>query len=544
VRPLAISAALALCWLFFGIVALHDYGLGIDSPALFYAGDRSVFGLRHPGTPGVFDLNAPEPPGFQTPYGRNPAWDDPMHYPGLPGLVAAFSNQLFHVRLARLSDLDAHQLGLVLLHVIGLFFFTFYGCRLLGNLAGASAGVALALFPTAIEQAFTNPKDWPCALYYGAGVLAFGFAIRSGKGRHVLASAVLLGISLGAKANTGFAVVTILLYSPIAWFLLYRRQKPLPASFIAAFAAAPLVSFAVFFISWPWLYEGPLLTWVEHITDYVQFVTAFGHGVRPTFTVYPFKAIAVQSPPLILVCALAYALLGWRRVTRIERAAWWLLVCWLGVIVIRIAAPHSNFYDATRHFLEYVPALCAMAGAGASMMVGFVRARMPRLVHPATAAVAAACALTSLVLPVVLYHPYELAYFNFLVGGLGGAQRSHVLSEPPPQDRRARGTEGDYWFSSVRIADRDLSHLMKPGETIAWCGAWPWQIVQDWPVGTPPPPWATSDRSDYLLVGTRGCDSEIQELESDRFRRPLLIEERRGGGVIYRIYGPLYRWDS
>jgi hypothetical protein len=543
-RALLLSAGIALGWLVFGVASLGRYGIAIDSPALFYAGDRVVFALKHPRRAGVLDFGGAEPSGFHSDYGRQPAWDDPLHYPALPGIVGALTAEVFHARLGWLGNLDAHHLGLVLLHVFGIFCFTAYACLLLGNFSGVCAGVALALYPTAIEQAFTNPKDWPCALYYGAGMLAVGYAFISGRARHVLAAATLFGVSLGAKANAAFALLTIVLYAPLAWVLLYRGRERLSKKVIAAFAAAPLVSFSIFFVFWPWLYQGPASGWFRHLSDYVKFIAGFGRGSRMTFTLYPFKAVAVLSPPLVLLSATIYTILGGFRGTRQSAAVYWLHILWIGVVLGRIAAPGSNFYDGTRHFLEYIPALCSMAGAGAGLIARAAVTRFASLAKPWVVVPAAALALGSLILPVVRYHPYELAYFNVFAGGLGGAQRHQVLCQPPPQDYRACGTEGDYWFSSVREADRVLSHIVKPGQSVGWCGLWGWQFTLDWPKGAPAPAWGSIDGASYLLVVPRGCEATQQDLDANPLLRPLLFEARRGGGLIYRIYGPRYRWQS
>jgi hypothetical protein len=539
-----IAALISAAWLIGALGALRHYGVAIDAPALFYAGDRDLFGWTHPKQRDAFDLSAPDPEGFKSLYTRAPAWDDPMHYPAFPGIIAAVANDVFHEHLGWLDDLDAHHLGLVFLHTAGLFLFTLYACLLLGPWAGGCAGVFLALFPTAVGHAFNNPKDWPCALYYGAGMLAFGWAMVTASARQTWIAAVLFGVSMSAKANTAFALVSIVAFAPLGWLVLYHRHRRMPLRFVAAFLTAPFVTFGVFFWLWPWMHQGPASTWVHHLHDYVKFIAGFGHGARATWTLYPFKAVGVQTPPLVLGCAVLYALTGWITRSRLGFSVYCLHLCWMGVILGRIAMPHSNFYDATRHFLEYVPAMCSMAGAGAASMLRMLQRLWGRRIPRAAVVGLAAAGVASLMLPIVRYHPYEVSYFNFLSGGLGRAQKNHIFSVPPPQDGRVVDTEGDYWYSSVRMADRDLSYIMRPGQTVAWCGIYPWQLTLDWPLRAPQPRWAPIKDADYLIVVNRGCEALDADLKGPNPSRPLVIDERRGGGLIYRIYGPKYHWSS
>ena len=51
----------------------NNYGVTIDSPSLFYAGDRTLFWIRHPHVPGALNFRGPEPRGFETHFERHPA---------------------------------------------------------------------------------------------------------------------------------------------------------------------------------------------------------------------------------------------------------------------------------------------------------------------------------------------------------------------------------------------------------------------------------------------------------------------------------------
>ena len=143
-----------------------------------------------------------------------------------------------------------------------------------------------------------------------------------------------------------------------------------------------------------------------------------------------------------------------------------------GLPLVRAAAPGSNFYDANRHFLEYVPPLCVLAGIGAAEIAAWLPAVLARLTRrfPALARLrdrmpAGLAVVAGLVLlwPIAAYGPYETTYFNALIGGLGGAQRQALFYLPAYNSltNGANGTEGDYWWSATRPASRPRTRSIR-----------------------------------------------------------------------------------
>ncbi|HUB07196.1 MAG TPA: hypothetical protein VMB50_09345, partial [Myxococcales bacterium] len=101
------AALIALAWLVYGVATVSEHGMTLDETSIFYAGDRTLFFLTHPGVPGALDFVANhEPTGFTSRFARFPDFADPWHYPVLPGLIMAVTNWLFGARLG--SDIDGH----------------------------------------------------------------------------------------------------------------------------------------------------------------------------------------------------------------------------------------------------------------------------------------------------------------------------------------------------------------------------------------------------------------------------------------------------
>lgn len=529
---LAGALLIALGWLAYGAATVGQHGVTLDETSILYGGDRTLFFLTHPWVHDALAFDQPnDPAGFHCRFERFPDFADTWHYPAMPGVWMAASNAVFHDWLGWTDDIDGHHLGLLALHALGLFVLAIYACKLLGRRAGLSAAFLYALYPSIVGYAFNNPKDLPASDFYTAALLAAGSAFHHRRPRDLWASGVLVGLSLSSKLNGVFAIATLAL-----WLLLLRptRQELRAAGLFRPLCWLPAVAFAVFFLLWPWLWYGTPLTWAKHLFEYLRFYGTFSHSARASFTAFPFRAAGAMTPPLVL----GLAALGTVRLFRRDfalRPLRWLFLLWLGLPLLRVALPFSEFYDGNRHFIEYIGALCALAGLGAGWILE-ASARRWR----GSELVWASCFAAVLWQPLVAYRPFEGTYFNGFVGGLGGAQEEALFFMlSPPHDSRASGSEGDFWNSSLRGALSLAAHLLPPGAVLGTCGP---SVVNVRANLTAPPPFRVTSwrdgRADYLYFMGRECYCKQSDLRKAETERPVVARVTRGGGLIYEILGP------
>mgnify|MGYP001178310579 CR=1 FL=1 len=153
-----------------------------------------------------------------------------------------------------------------------------------------------------------------------------------------------------------------------------------------------------------------------------------------------------------------------------------------------------------------------------------------------------ALCLAALAWPIAEYAPYETTYFNAFIGGLRGAQQGEGLFSLEIADLRLKGTEGDYWFNSLRRGLEDIRPALRGGETIGLCGPSAVLARTNW--GNPQaPPFTDSwygepDRGDFVYVMPRGVFCEPALIERLQAGRPVLTRVERGGGLIYMVLGP------
>jgi hypothetical protein len=303
----------------------------------------------------------------------------------------------------------------------------------------------------------------------------------------------------------------------------------------AAYAAIPFLAVLVFVALWPWLWAGQALDFQHRLQFYADGMLRFSVSPRAALTDYPLRCLVFMSPPLLLALAGAGLATGWRGDAG-RKALYALLLIWIGLPLARIAVPHSMFYDANRHFLEYVPALCVLCGLGFAAALGWLGRLGDRRLRLAAVGGLAGSVLLALAIPIAVYHPYEVTYFNWLAGGLGGAQHDALLYVPG-EDWRSPGTEGDYWHASIRDFLSHVGPIVPPDQVISVCGTMYMQAIATW---TGPPLRYADRREDanYIYAAPREsfCSwADIRDLES---QRPVILRVMRDGGLIYEIMGP------
>ncbi len=416
--PHRIALIIALLWTAFAALTLSSFGLTSDPSSLFYAGDRHLFWLFHLNTPGALNFLAPDPPDFHSHFFRFPEQADPLHYPVFPGFVAAVVSALFSDKLGWMGAIDGHQFGLALLQAVNLYVFARYAMSLFGRTVGGSATLMMAFFPCILGHAINNAKDLPCTLLYGTVLMAGARGLLRRSPWELILCGLLAGVALDCKLNAVFALIAFVVWTPIGYLAWLRRERPsqgflttflavsygLPAAAVlltdfaptrpvlvvsalalagpmlvdmlrgqsrvswglaAAYASIPFIAVVTFIALWPWLWAGQALDFQQRLMFYANGMLRYSVSPRDTLTSYPLRCLVFMTPPLLLALAAGGLATAWRGdVSR--KALYALLLVWIGLPIARIAVPHSMFYDANRHFLEYVPALCVLCGLGFS----------------------------------------------------------------------------------------------------------------------------------------------------------------------------------
>lgn len=163
--------------------------------------------------------------------------------------------------------------------------------------------------------------------------------------------------------------------------------------------------------------------------------------------------IAITVPATLLVAAVAGLFWGMRRAGSGDRLPLFFLLLFATTPLMRLGPTPAH--DGVRLFLPCFPFLAAFAGSGVGGIGRALSRRLKRIPAAWTQALVLLAALGPAAWEAARIHPYELSYYNALVGGPRGAQ--------------SLGFELSYWFDAFtpRVL-ADLRKRLPPNAGIAY----------------------------------------------------------------------------
>jgi hypothetical protein len=194
---------------------------------------------------------------------------------------------------------------------------------------------------------------------------------------------------------------------------------------------------------------------------------------------------------------------------------------WIAVPIFRASLPSAQNFDGIRHFLEFLPAACLLAGYGAGQIAKYLAQWKPNY-RPIWRFIVAALLLTNLLIAHWVYHPYQYIYFNSLAGGLHGARTR--LNIPGATD---------YWAVSYRQGIKWLNdNAESEAKVSAPIAQWSFKLVA--------PLWMRPDlgyisrkRVDEYLAD--GDTVYLMYITREGFYTPLIRDCRENHSIEHRI---------
>ncbi|MBX9788179.1 MAG: hypothetical protein K2Y37_04630 [Pirellulales bacterium] len=413
--------------------------------------------------------------------------------------------------------------------------------------AAGGGAAATALMPRLFAEGHLVSLDLFEALFFFAAVAALLLAARAtapknGAPKNGDATLISKSISKRAASPFWFAVAGVvwglalatkisgLLLLPAAgvWLVWRFRRKGL-----ALVALWALAGYVVLFVLWPWLWFAPLERTAKFLltaTERATLHTFYWGEVWDDRAVpwhYPWIITSVTVPIGLLALAVCGAVGGWRDAT--QRPAVQLVLLAVASVLLTFSMPGVPVYDGERLFLMDYPLIALLAGIGLTVVLR-TRWLAERTAVVKGAALGGLLALQGL--GVVAYHPFQLSYYNSLVGGLRGAERlgfevtywgdtvDHAIAETA-----AGRAAGGAVFLAPHLAPFQAQGVEIVNPAFETHGA----HVVGWPGEAQQGP-----RPRYLLVYHRRADVVVPEELLARAR--LLAENRRQGVWLARLY--------
>ncbi|KKR83064.1 MAG: hypothetical protein UU29_C0008G0173, partial [Candidatus Daviesbacteria bacterium GW2011_GWA2_40_9] len=203
----------------------------------------------------------------------------------------------------------------------------------------------------------------------------------------------------------------------------------LPRHFLFLLIISPVIAGAVFFITWPYLWQDPL----AHTLNIFRYYKEIGTGglgqphylTWGGFNLFPITWIAITTPPIILFLTILGVGGVFLRKEKEKTALLWLI--WLIIPILRVSLPGSSIYGGVRQIMEFLPAMALLSGLGAQVLVRlFKRWVGKNFLSQSVLGMVVLLLFIPHLLVMVNLHPNENVYFNIFIGGLQGAQKANI----------------------------------------------------------------------------------------------------------------------
>ncbi|MBU1326665.1 glycosyltransferase family 39 protein [Patescibacteria group bacterium] len=419
-KPFVWGIVLVLVFLAIHLAVARDYGLTWDFHYHFFGGAKFL----------GYNWNEIEPRPL--PYtGLDPRTTLDLPYGPIMSIPPVASFLLFSKALHLLPQDTAYNLPIILWGVAGIGVLYVFMYQAFSPGVAIVAALFLALTPRYFADLHNNMKDIPSAVVFALNMWLVWRLVRFRRLKDLILAAVGFAIAFNVKVNSIFIPVIF-----AVWLMVQKTQK---VRIFWYFLLAPLAALLLWSLFWP-----------DPIGQLMHMITTFGVGTDNIEVLlnghwycsgknvpwyYPYWYLAITTPLVLLV----FFLIGLIRLIRHIRPIGLLLLLWFFLPLTRYLIPKIGVIDGIRHFEEVLFPLSALAAIGADHLIRWIKNRrcIPNALHQGILTTFLLFTFYFLLFTIYSYHPYQITYYNELVGGIKGAFGKYDL---------------DYWGSSQKQA--------------------------------------------------------------------------------------------
>jgi len=318
---------------------------------------------------------------------------------------------------------------------------------------------------------------------------------------------LIFGFATATKI-TGFLAII-----PITAYFLYKK-KPIGALFIS-------IIWALIFLAAvsPEMWHHP----VKGIAQYLLY--PFTRSSIPVPTVYFGEVYEFQLPwhyffvtslitfPVLLWYLLIGIVLKRKDDTGMVKA----LLFPFGFWIVLVNLPFTPKHDGVRQFLSLFPILALLSWNGLLVISGLIKKRKPAWNYNSILKISSFLSMIILAVGVYRSHPFELSYYNCLIGGIKGAEKM--------------GMELTLYFEAVNHSVVvEISKTVKESETLLISPYWATLIHTYRKHGLIKNEFIirgdTEIKPDYMLISRRRF-----HIDDDMYRKITAIKEVKYNGV-------------
>jgi 4-amino-4-deoxy-L-arabinose transferase-like glycosyltransferase len=425
--PYLLLAVLAALWLAWLIATAADLGFARDE-GFYFSAARSYARW--------FDLLGRDPSRAVERSAVDAAWSANHEHPSLVKSLFALSWLHLHERLGWIAQPSlAFRLPAMVLSSLTVFGAGVVAAEAFGAVAGVAAAGFLAATPGFFHHAHLACFDAPIAALWVFVAWAHLRALRL----RTLGSLVLLGVAYGLALETkhnAWMLPAVLVPHGLVFGSRGRGGKPVfPWAIVAPYVIGPVVFVAL----WPWLWFDTL----DRAREYAQFhlhhdyynIEFLGRNVfaPPAPRAY-LPVIVGATVPTTMVLAAFFGLGAPRRwlpterfgpSTRADRDGALVAFCFLavGASFGPFFLPNTPIFGGYKHWLQAYPFAAMLAGRGVAAGASAVASRAPARLRGAALVALVAGVLVGPFAVTQHAHPFGIAPYVPLVGGMRGGAR-------------------------------------------------------------------------------------------------------------------------
>jgi 4-amino-4-deoxy-L-arabinose transferase-like glycosyltransferase len=458
----------------------RDYGLSWDQPVDLDIAERNVrfaFSLN----PAWMNISIPEDFSID---GLHPRFVGRFFtYKSLPfgNILSALSCYLFFEKLGVLGSIQAHRLPNMILFILTLLAVYKLVKRKYDYQTALVSVMAVAFQPQFFAHMQFNSKDFPYACFMAFTLLSTRVAVLKYSWKWLISAAIFFGMAGAIKPSASLIIPIVLVWFIFAFSSMKKVEVKDKKRFWIAVTASPLITVGTYFAVWPYIWVDTANRLSLFLHYYLHLAMSGGSNFQ-LYRLYIF--LSVQPPAMLIFGAVGVAICIYEAVKGVKRELNILLLLWCFLPVIRVALPKTIDYDGVRHYLEYAVPLGIIVGNGfvfsLRRIMGYLSAKTSK--KTATFATAFIMAILPLQWAFILLttHPFEIAYYNFIVGGTKGAQQKWEDAT-------------DYWGAGYRQGTNWLNDHAEKGAVII-------VPICAWTVSATQSMWMRDD----LILATRG----------------------------------------
>ena len=393
---------------------VDDYGLCWDEAYYYEPSEQASLFLKELVT-GKLDFSQQSVDSY---------WDKIIELPAFckilwgSGLLL-FDSLLWHINAIRLPNILIFSLLIILIYVMVLPYY--------GRIVSAASSISFLIIPRIFGHSHIAETDMIIAFM----ILLTTFTWLKGLNSVFwsIITGIIFGLTLNTKINAFFLLPILILWSQI-----YHRKK-----YINNLFCVLLISPIIWILTWPWLWNDTLVRILNylnfHITHQLTSTYYLGklyNNVSAPFH-YPFVMTFLTLPLTILIFSLLSLCFIIRRV---QSKPIGILILLNALVPLLITAlPSSPTYDGIRLFMPAFPFIAIMSGIALGKIIEWINKKSPIYFKFKNISLVPYFLILIVFLngiyEIYKIHPYELCYFNQLIGGVKGAYK--------------KGMETTYW---------------------------------------------------------------------------------------------------